>query len=70
MAEAEAMYMRVLQGYEKAWGAEHASTLATVNSLGLLYANQDKKAEAESRCTCWRYKGTRLQWEQIIRKRE
>jgi hypothetical protein len=33
MAEAEAMYLRALQGKEKAWGAEHTSTLDTVNSL-------------------------------------
>jgi hypothetical protein len=30
-----------------AWGPEHTSTLAMVNNLGLLYANQGKMAEAE-----------------------
>ena len=48
MAEAEAMYMRALKGYEKAWGAEHTSTLNTVNNLGVLYSNQGKMAEAEA----------------------
>ncbi|KAF1819699.1 uncharacterized protein K489DRAFT_362142 [Dissoconium aciculare CBS 342.82] len=45
--EVENLYMRALRGYEKAWGAEHTSTLDTVNSLGLLYADQGKMAEAE-----------------------
>ncbi|SLM34669.1 beta transducin-like protein het-e4s [Lasallia pustulata] len=48
MAEAEAMYRRALEGYEKAWGPEHPSTLDTVNNLGLFYANQGKMAEAEA----------------------
>ncbi|SLM38624.1 Tetratricopeptide-like helical domain [Lasallia pustulata] len=48
MAEAEAMYRRALEGYEKAWGPEHTSTLDTVNNLGNLYANQGKMAEAEA----------------------
>ena len=47
MVEAEEMYLRALQGYEKAWGAEHTSTLATVNNLGVLYKNQGKMVEAE-----------------------
>jgi hypothetical protein len=41
------MYMRALRGYEKAWGAEHTSTLETVNNLGNLYSDQGKMAEAE-----------------------
>ena len=41
------MYERALEGYEKAWGPEHTSTLDTVNNLGLLYADQGKLAEAE-----------------------
>ena len=32
--------MRALQGYEKAWGPEHTSTLATVNNLGEIYYDQ------------------------------
>jgi len=31
------MYERVLAGYEKALGAEHISTLGTVNNFGNLY---------------------------------
>ncbi len=45
--EAEKMYQRALQGYEKAWGPEHTSTLDTVNNLGLLYADQGKIDKAE-----------------------
>ena len=47
LVEAEQMYMRALQGNEKAWGPEHTSTLSTVNNLGNLYADQDKLVEAE-----------------------
>ena len=45
--QAEEMYRRALDGYEKAWGPEHTSTLDTVNNLGSLYADQGKLAEAE-----------------------
>ena len=45
--EAEMMYMRALKGKEKAWGAEHTSTLETVNNLGVLYTDQGKMQEAE-----------------------
>ena len=38
-AEAEKMYQRALDGFEKAWGPGHTSTLDTINNLGLLYAN-------------------------------
>ncbi|KAK5218133.1 hypothetical protein LTR47_011769 [Exophiala xenobiotica] len=44
---AEQMYMLTLAGYEKALGADHTSTLDTVNNLGLLYTNQGKLDEAE-----------------------
>jgi tetratricopeptide (TPR) repeat protein len=44
---AEKMYVRALRGYEKALGAEHMSALNTVNSLGNLYKDQGKMAEAE-----------------------
>jgi tetratricopeptide (TPR) repeat protein len=47
LAEAEQMYQRALQGYEKALGAEHTSTLLAVNNLGNLYRRQGKLAEAE-----------------------
>ena len=33
MAEAEAMCLQALQGYEKAWRPEHTSTLNTVHNL-------------------------------------
>ncbi|KAF2679629.1 hypothetical protein K458DRAFT_115480 [Lentithecium fluviatile CBS 122367] len=45
--EAEKMYVRALQGYEKAWGPDHTSTLGTVNNLGLLYADLGRLDEAE-----------------------
>jgi tetratricopeptide (TPR) repeat protein len=41
------MYQRALQGYEKAWGPEHTSTLNTVNNLGSLYKKLDGLNEAE-----------------------
>jgi len=41
------MYQRALQGYEKAWGPEHTSTLHAVNNLGVLYKNLDRLDEAE-----------------------
>ena len=47
LAEAEKMYQRALDGYEKAWGPEHTSTLDTVNNLGLLCKDQGKPAESE-----------------------
>jgi hypothetical protein len=40
MAEAEKMYLRALQGYEKARGPNHTSTLDTVHNLGNLYKKQ------------------------------
>ena len=50
LVEAEQMYQRALQGYEKAWGPDHTSTLDTVNNLAALYANQGKLVEAEQMC--------------------
>jgi tetratricopeptide (TPR) repeat protein len=41
------MYQRALQGYEKAWGPEHTSTLSTVNNLGALYKDLGRLDEAE-----------------------
>jgi tetratricopeptide (TPR) repeat protein len=41
------MYQRALQGYEKAWGPEHTSTLNTVNDLGNLYKALGRLDEAE-----------------------
>jgi tetratricopeptide (TPR) repeat protein len=47
LAEAQSMYERALAGREKALGAEHTSTLTTVNNLGIIYKNQGKLHEAE-----------------------
>ncbi|KAF2185997.1 hypothetical protein K469DRAFT_574669 [Zopfia rhizophila CBS 207.26] len=47
LEDAEKMYVRVLEGCEKALGAEHTSTLNTVNSLGNLYKHRGKLDEAE-----------------------
>jgi tetratricopeptide (TPR) repeat protein len=47
LAEAEKMYQRALQGYEKAFGAEHTSTLDIVSNSGNLYRKQGKLPEAE-----------------------
>jgi tetratricopeptide (TPR) repeat protein len=41
------MYQQALQGFEKAWGPEHTSTLSTVNNLGALYKNLGRLDEAE-----------------------
>jgi tetratricopeptide (TPR) repeat protein len=41
------LYERTLQGKEKSLGADHTSTLDTVNNLGNLYKNQGRLAEAE-----------------------
>jgi tetratricopeptide (TPR) repeat protein len=46
--EVENLYMRALHGKKKALGAEHTSTLDTVNNLGILYKSQGKMAEAEA----------------------
>ncbi|KAF1937222.1 hypothetical protein EJ02DRAFT_294452, partial [Clathrospora elynae] len=45
--EADKMYLRALQGYEKAWGPDHTSTLGTVKNLGNLYADLGRLEEAE-----------------------
>jgi len=58
LVEAEQMYQRALQGFEKAWGPEHTLTLDTVNSLGILYRSQGKLVEP-SKCTSERCKATR-----------
>jgi tetratricopeptide (TPR) repeat protein len=45
--QAEKMYQRALQGWEKSLGPDHASTITTVNSLGNLHIRQSKLDEAE-----------------------
>jgi tetratricopeptide (TPR) repeat protein len=47
LVEAEQMYQRALQCYEKAWGLDHTETLNTINNLGVLYSDQGKLVEAE-----------------------
>ncbi|KAK6609661.1 NB-ARC and TPR domain protein [Botrytis cinerea] len=47
LAEAEVMYLRALEGNEKALGPDHTSTLHTVDKLGNLYSDQGKLVEAE-----------------------
>ena len=47
LSDAEKMYQRALDGYEKALGSEHTSTLGTINNLGNLYKDQGKLTEAE-----------------------
>jgi tetratricopeptide (TPR) repeat protein len=46
-SEAEKMYQRALEGFEKAWGLEHSFTLITVNNLGILYTDLGRLNEAE-----------------------
>ncbi|KAJ5519835.1 Disease resistance protein [Penicillium fimorum] len=46
--DAEVMYDRALEGYEKAGGREHTSTLDTVDNLGTLYTSQGRLQEAEA----------------------
>ena len=41
------MYIRALQGKEKALGPDHLSTLGTANNLGIPYTGQGRLAEAE-----------------------
>ena len=43
----ENLYLRALKGKEKAWGADHTSTLDTVNNLGNLYKNLGRTGQAE-----------------------
>ncbi|MCJ1467841.1 hypothetical protein MMC07_006466 [Pseudocyphellaria aurata] len=45
--KAEEMYLWALTNCEKTLGADHPSTLRTVNGLGNLYSRQDKLKEAE-----------------------
>jgi tetratricopeptide (TPR) repeat protein len=46
-SEAEDICQQVLQGYEKALGVDHPSTLITVDGLGALYQHQGELKEAE-----------------------
>jgi len=46
-AEAEPLYQRALAARERVLGAEHPSTLTSVNNLAVLYESQGRHAEAE-----------------------
>ncbi|KAK3947446.1 hypothetical protein QBC32DRAFT_270796 [Pseudoneurospora amorphoporcata] len=48
LKEAETIYQRALEGYKKALGPDHTSTLNTINNLGNLYSNQGRLKEAET----------------------
>jgi tetratricopeptide (TPR) repeat protein len=41
------MHQRALAGFEKALGADHTSTLESVDNLGILYWEQGKLDQAE-----------------------
>jgi tetratricopeptide (TPR) repeat protein len=47
LADAEKMFVQVLEGFEKVLGVEHTSTLDTVSNLGSLYVAQSRLADAE-----------------------
>ncbi|KAK4251063.1 kinesin light chain [Corynascus novoguineensis] len=48
LGEAEAMYRRTLQGYDKALGPDHMLTVDTINKLGNVYRVQCRLEEAEA----------------------
>jgi len=68
LTEAEEMLHRALRGYEKALGAEHTSTLTTINDLGKLYICQDRLTEAR-RCSNEHCEATRRRLELNTRGR-
>jgi hypothetical protein len=45
--EVVSLYLRALQGYEKAWGAKHTSTLYTVYNLANLFSDLGDTAKAK-----------------------
>ena len=52
MAEAEEMYERALEGYEKAWSRDHPLTLRTLNNLKLLNAGRSEHTKVEEIQLC------------------
>ena len=46
-SDAKKMHLRALAGFEKALGAEHASSLTVVRIVGNLYTLQGRSTEAE-----------------------
>ena len=59
--EAEKMYRRALQRFEKALGLDHTLTLSTVNNLGILYKSQGKLSEAKKMYQ-WALRGMEKAW--------
>ncbi len=56
-AEAEPLYKRAIQGFERAQGPDGLDTLGTLNNLPLLYWKQGSNAEPEplfKRAVAWR----------------
>ena len=51
-AEAEEMYQRALDGYEKAWSSDHPLTLRTLNNLKLLNAGRSEHTKVEEIQPC------------------
>jgi uncharacterized protein HemY len=47
ITEAEGLFNRALQGYERSLGPEHTSSLEVIAALGHLYMIQRKPDEAE-----------------------
>ncbi|KAH8892820.1 hypothetical protein GQ53DRAFT_860990 [Thozetella sp. PMI_491] len=46
--EAETLYLRALEGFEKIFGYDHPQTLGTYNNLGIAYQDQGRFPEAET----------------------
>ena len=47
LQEAEPLYRRALEGYERTLGPDHPDTLASINNLAILIEAQGKPQEAE-----------------------
>ena len=47
LEEAEVLYRRALEGFERVLGVDHPNTLTSVNNLGWLLQDQGKLEEAE-----------------------
>ena len=51
-AEAEEMYQRALDEYEKAWSSDHPLTLRTLNNLKLLNTGRSEHTKVEEIQSC------------------
>ena len=47
LTEAEEMYQKAIDGYEKAFGRDHPNTLSAVHGIGGVYETMGKLTEAE-----------------------